>query len=321
MIKNQGSALCAGRAVIRSCWGWFGLTADSFTSCVLSSLPGIFPPAPTPLTWFCCLYLQPTGSLKNIWKVTALTLDVVKAVFPVFLSNNFIKLPQTGVWWDFIFLHCSLIFGCILMQRECKNESGIDINGRRILPVDYFWRWKRRNPTKTVIQNKAGKKSIFLLSSLLESKWLSSSWCYWGLRKPTDCLFLILNECERIKPDTFGWMHLWCVADIGEILYCLATEGLPIHFELLSRLFHGDAIAHESLIDTVAKVRRVIALMVSPEANQNSSKRFCWIWYQGSGSTPGILLSAIKLIDITKNNVCVSVGFFFNRLFSSKNGK
>lgn len=72
-------------------------------------------------------------------------------------------------------------------------------------------------------------------------------------------------------------MHLWCVADIGEILYCLATEGLPIHFELLSYLFHGDAIAYESLIDTVAKVRRVIALMVSSEANQNSSKRFCSI--------------------------------------------
>lgn len=72
-------------------------------------------------------------------------------------------------------------------------------------------------------------------------------------------------------------MHLWCVADIGEILYCLATKGLPIHFELLSHLSHGDAIAYESLIDTVAKVRRVIALMVSHEANQNSSKRFCSI--------------------------------------------
>lgn len=45
------------------------------------------------------------------------------------------------------FICCSLIFGCIVMQRECKNESGIDISGRRILPVDYFG--KTRGPTST----------------------------------------------------------------------------------------------------------------------------------------------------------------------------
>lgn len=45
----------------------------------------------------------------------------------------------------FFFLCCSLI--CIVMQQECKNESGIDISGRRILSVDYFG--KTRGPTST----------------------------------------------------------------------------------------------------------------------------------------------------------------------------
>lgn len=29
-------------------------------------------------------------------------------------------------------------------------------------------------------------------------------------------LFLLLNEFERIKPDAFERMHLWCVADTGD---------------------------------------------------------------------------------------------------------
>lgn len=102
------------------------------------------------------------------------------------------------------------------------------------------------------------------------------------------------------------------------------NKSLPIHFELLSHLFHGDAIAYESLIGTVAEVRKVIALMVSPEANKNYTERFCSICSQGAGSTPGILLSAVKLIAITEINVCLLFALFFvliGRMFCNKDGK
>lgn len=34
------------------------------------------------------------------------------------------------------FFGCTLIFGCILMQQEYKNESDVAINDGRIVPVD-----------------------------------------------------------------------------------------------------------------------------------------------------------------------------------------
>lgn len=265
--------------------------ADSFTTCVLSSSSVIFYFLPSLHDFI--VYPQPIGSLKNIWEVTALTAGVVNAVFPIFLSNNSIKLLWAEVWWDFLMLQFDL--------RLYSYAAGVQkwIWHRHRWQQDFacriLWRRKRRDPTKTVIQNKAGKKNTFLLSLLLEFKLLYSSWCFWGPRKSNYCLFLLRNECEKIKPDTFEWMQLWCVADIGEILHCLATEGVPIHFELLSHLFHGDAIAYESLIGTVAEVRKVIALMVSPEANKNYTKRFCSIWYQGLGALRGFSFLLLSL--------------------------
>lgn len=210
------------------------------------------------------------------------------------------------------------VFSCC---GSVKMSLTLTRSDRRILPANCFGGAKRRGPTKTVIHNKSGKKSTFLLSFFLESKGLSSSCCYWGLMKLNYYLFLLLNEFERIKT--------WCFWEEASLVCCWhwrlwAAADLPIHLEFLSHLFYGDAVAYESLIDVMAKVRRVIALMVSPEVNQNSSERFCSIWYQRSGSTPGILLSAIMLTAITKINVCLLLLFFFlflNRMFCHKNGK
>lgn len=87
MKRNQASAFHARKAVTKV------LIAGNFTPCALSSSLVLF----FPLRLFHCFYLQPVGNLKDICFETALTLSVVNAIFPIFLSHNFIKLPQGWV--------------------------------------------------------------------------------------------------------------------------------------------------------------------------------------------------------------------------------
>lgn len=150
-------------------------------------------------------------------------------------------MPWGGVWWNFSLLQFDL---CILMQWECKNEPDIDRSDRRILPADCFGGAKRRGPTKIIIQNKAGKKSTFLLSLYFGSKGFSSSCCYWGLRS----WIIAFLAAKWIWED-----KTWCFWEDASLVCCWhwrlwAAADLPIHLELLSHLFCGDAVEYESLL-------------------------------------------------------------------------
>lgn len=94
-------------------WLWEGtrrvpyMLAEWPSSPAEAALPLLSPLPPQswflspPLSYFPAFIHILWGYLKGIWKVTALTLGVVNALLPVFLSNNFIKLPQGWLWWDF----------------------------------------------------------------------------------------------------------------------------------------------------------------------------------------------------------------------------